>query len=301
MVLCENGYFIVNYYIPKKAVQVLRKKEFSSFDVAAAIKELKMEIADSRVNNIYQIGEKTVIFKLHKTDKPPIRLIIEAGRRIHLTSYAEENPAEPPAFCMTLRKYLRDSWLRGIEQAEFERIVTVYFDTKTGVLKLVVELFGNGNIILTNEKDVIIQALEFKKMRDRDILHNVVLQLPPTSGKNPFKVTQTELEETLKNVGQAEVVRALARFLGIGGIYAEELLLRANVDKTKPSNTLTSDEATAVFDALQSLLTPVLESNFEPKIILDNDGSFVDVVPFKLRRYEGCKSQAFPTFNGALD
>jgi predicted ribosome quality control (RQC) complex YloA/Tae2 family protein len=301
MVLCENGYFIVNYYIPKKAVQVLRKKEFSSFDVAAAIKELKMEIADSRVNNIYQIGEKTVIFKLHKTDKPPIRLIIEAGRRIHLTSYAEENPAEPPAFCMTLRKYLRDSWLRGIEQAEFERIVTVYFDTKTGVLKLVVELFGDGNIILTNEKDVIIQALEFKKMRDRDILHNVVLQLPPTSGKNPFKVTQTELEETLKNVGQAEVVRALARFLGIGGIYAEELLLRANVDKTKPSNILTSDEATAVFDALQSLLTPVLESNFEPKIILDNDGSFVDVVPFKLRRYEGCKSQAFPTFNGALD
>jgi len=65
---------------------------------------------------------------------------------------------------MTMRKYLRDSWLRGIEQIEFERIVTVFFETKTGLLKLVVELFGDGNIILTNEKDVIIQALEFKKM-----------------------------------------------------------------------------------------------------------------------------------------
>ena len=279
----------------------MRKKEFSSFDIAAAIKELKTTLADSRVNNIYQLNEKTVIFKLHKTDKPPIRLVIEAGRRLHATSYAEENPAEPPAFCMTLRKYLRDSWLRGIEQAEFERIVTVYFGTKTGVLKLVVELFGDGNIILTNDKDVIIHAVAFKKMRDRDILHNVVLQLPPSSGKNPFKVTQSEVEETLKNAGQTEVVRALARFLGIGGVYAEELLLRANVDKAKASNTLTIDEANAVFDALQSLLAPVLEGKFEPSIILGDDGSFLDVVPFKLKRYEDCKIQAFSSFNGALD
>ena len=282
-------------------MQGLRKKEFSSFDIAAAIKELKTTLADSRVNNIYQLNEKTVIFKLHKTDKPPIRLVIEAGRRLHATSYAEENPAEPPAFCMTLRKYLRDSWLRGIEQAEFERIVTVYFGTKTGVLKLVVELFGDGNIILTNDKDVIIHAVAFKKMRDRDILHNVVLQLPPSSGKNPFKVTQSEVEETLKNAGQTEVVRALARFLGIGGVYAEELLLRANVDKAKASNTLTIDEANAVFDALQSLLAPVLEGKFEPSIILGDDGSFLDVVPFKLKRYEDCKIQAFSSFNGALD
>ena len=80
----------------------MRKKEFSSFDIAAVIKELKPRLADSRVNNIYQLDEKTVIFKLHKTDLPPIRLVMEAGRRLHATSYAAENPAEPPAFCMTL-------------------------------------------------------------------------------------------------------------------------------------------------------------------------------------------------------
>ena len=222
------------------AVPTLRKKDFSSFDIAAAIKELKITLADSRVNNIYQLDEKTVIFKLHKTDQPPIRLVMEAGRRLHVTSYAEENPAEPPAFCMALRKYLRNSWVTGIDQYEFERIVTVTFRTKTGLLKLVVELFGEGNLILTNEQNVIIHALAFKKMRDRDILHNIVLQLPPSSGKNPFKVTQSELEEALKNAGETEVVRSIARFLGVGGVYAEEILLRANVDKTKHCNTVTS-------------------------------------------------------------
>jgi len=282
-------------------VPVLRKKEFSSFDISAAIQELKAAIADSRVNNIYQLDEKTVIFKLHKTDMPPIRLVIEAGRRFHTTSYAEENPAEPPAFCMVLRKYLRDAWFAGLDQFEFERIVTVSFRTKTGILKLVIELFGEGNIILTNEQNVIIHALAFKKMRDRDILHNVVLQLPPSSSKNPFKVTQDELEEALKNAGETEVVRATARFLGVGGVYSEEILLRAGVEKTKHSSTLTKAEVEGIFGALQDLLSAISNMHLEPCIILGEDDDFLDVVPLKLKRYEGFKTQAYSTFNQALD
>jgi predicted ribosome quality control (RQC) complex YloA/Tae2 family protein len=298
----ENGYFIDYSNIDSESlVDALRKKEFSSFDIAAAIKELKTTLADSRVNNIYQLDEKTVVFKLHKTDKPPIRLVMEAGRRLHVTSYAEENPSEPPAFCMALRKYLRNAWVAGIDQYEFERIVTVGFRTKTGVLKLVVELFGEGNIILTNEQNVIINALAFKKMRDRDILHNVVLQLPPSSGKNPFKVTQNELEEALKSADETEVVRSIARFLGVGGVYAEEILIRANVDKTKHCNVVTAEEAKGIFEALQALLAAVSGGNLEACIVLSEDGNFVDVVPIKLKRYEGCKVQVYDSFNQALD
>jgi predicted ribosome quality control (RQC) complex YloA/Tae2 family protein len=282
-------------------VDALRKKDFSSFDIAAVIKELKTTLDQSRVNNIYQLDEKTVIFKLHKTDMPPIRLVMEAGRRLHVTSYAEENPAEPPAFCMALRKYLRNAWVAGIDQYEFERIVTISFRTKTGVLKLVVELFGDGNLILTNEKNVIIQALALKKMRDRDILHNVVLELPPSSGKNPFKVTQTELEEALKNAGETEAVRSIARFLGVGGVYAEEILLRAKVDKTKHCNTLTSEEVRVIYETLQTLLAAVSGGNLEAAIALDEDGEFLDVVPIKLKRYEGFKTQVYSSFNQALD
>jgi predicted ribosome quality control (RQC) complex YloA/Tae2 family protein len=279
----------------------MRKKEFSSFDIAAAAKELKPTVADSRVNNIYQFSEKTFIFKLHKTDTPPIRLVVEAGRRLHLTSYAEESPAEPPPFCMMLRKYLRDSWLRSVEQYEFERIVTLTFDTKTGLIRLVVELFGDGNIIITNEKNIIIQALAFKKMRDRDVVRGVALDYPPASGKNPFKVTEPELQEALKAAGDTEVVRTLARFLGVGGVYAEELLLRADVEKSKPCRDLSQTEVEKVFAGLRSLLKPLEEGKFEPSIIQDEEGVFLDVVPFKLKRYERCKTQVFGSFNAALD
>ncbi len=279
----------------------LVKKEFSSFDIAAATRELQPTVANSRVNNIYQFGEKTFIFKLHKTDSPMLRLVIEAGRRLHGTSYTEESPSEPPPFCMTLRRYLRDSWLRSVEQVEFERIVTITFETKTGLLKLLVELFGEGNLILTNEQGIIIQALAFKKMRDRDVVRGVELVYPPASGRNPFRVTEGELQDIIKAGGDSEVVRVLARGLGFGGTYAEETLLRAGMEKRRPCKNISEDDVHSVFCALQTVLAPVLEGKFEPEIVLDEEGGYQDVVPFKLKRYANAQTKSFETFNAALD
>jgi predicted ribosome quality control (RQC) complex YloA/Tae2 family protein len=279
----------------------LSKKESTSFDVTAVVHELKDAIVNSRVNNVYQLDVKTLLLKLHKTDKPPLRLVLEAGRRLHLTAYALETPLVPPAFCMALRKHLRSAWLLGVEQYEFERIIIFHFKTKTGVLRLILELFGEGNIILTGEKGEILQALIFKRMRDRNILRCEVFQFPPSSGENPFKVTKEELENALKDFGDVEVVRAIARFLGVGGVYAEEVLLRADVEKTKHCKALTSPEVSAIFDGLQSLLLTISSFRMEPCIVLAEDGSFLDVVPFRLKRYEAYKFQPYGSFNEALD
>jgi len=279
----------------------LPKKEITSFDISAVVHELNEALANSRVNNVYQLDAKTLLLKLHKTDAPPLRLVMEAGRRVHLTSYALETPLVPPAFCMALRKYLRGAWLDSVEQYEFERIVIFHFKTKEGMLQLILELFGEGNIILTDEKGTILQALVFKRMRDRNILRGEAFQFPPSSGKNPFKLTREEFESVLKTLGDVEVVRALARSLGVGGVYAEEILLRADVDKTKHCNALTNAEADAIFDCLQSLLSALSSFKVEPHIVLAEDGSFLDTAPFKLKRYEACTVQAYKSFNEALD
>lgn len=263
--------------------------------------ELREALVDSRVNNVYQLDAKTLLLKLHKTDAPPLRLVMEAGRRLHLTAYALEKPLVPPAFCMALRKYLRSAWLSSVEQYEFERIVIFHFKTKAGMLRLILELFGEGNIILTDEKGEILQALVFKRMRDRNILRGEAFMFPPSSGENPFTLTKEELENVLKTLGDTEVVKALARSLGVGGVYAEEILLRANVDKTKHCNTLTASEADTIFGCLQSLLSALSSFTVEPHIVLAEDGSFLDTTPFKLKRYEAFAVQAYNSFNEALD
>jgi len=280
---------------------MLRKKEFTSFDVAAVVRELKGTILDARVSNVYQLDSKTLLFKLHKPEKPVFGLVLESARRLHLTAYMVEKPLVPPAFCMALRKYLRNGWLTDIEQYEFERVVVFSFKTKAGKLRLVLELFGEGNIILVDEKGEILHALAYKRMRDRNILRGEAFVFAPPSGKNPFKVREKEFRKELRNFGDVEVVRALARFLSIGGVHAEEVLLMAGVDKTKPCNALSESDVDAIFDSLQDLLSQVLSGKLEPCVVLDDAGGFVDVVPFRLRRYEGFKHQPYNSFDEALD
>ena len=276
-------------------------KEFTSFDVAAVVRELKEAILDSRVSNIYQLNSKTLLFKLHKPDKPAFGLVMESAKRLHLTSYTIEKPLVPPAFCMALRKYLRNSWLIGIEQYEFERVVVFSFKTKAGGLKLVLELFGEGNIILVNEEGRILHALVYKRMRDRNILREEAFAFAPSIGKNPFKIKREDMWEGLRAFSDVEVVRALARFLSIGGVYAEETLLRVGIDKSKSCNKLNESESDAVYDALQTLLSHVLTGELEPCIVLDENDGFVDVVPFRLKRYEHFKNRPYASFSEALD
>jgi predicted ribosome quality control (RQC) complex YloA/Tae2 family protein len=283
-----------------RCVQLL-KKEFTSFDVWAVVHELRQQICDSRVNNIYQLDPTTFVFKLHKPDTPPLQLVVESGKRLHLTAYVPEKPLHPPDFCMALRKHLRDAWLRDVEQYEFERVVKLFFENKMGKYTLVLELFGDGNLILVGEKGEVVQALVFKRMRDRNILRGECYQPPPALGKNPMKASMEDVEKIFEACADMEVVRAIARSLGVGGVYAEEILARAGVDKSKHCNELTRERIEAVYGSLQSLVSTIVGFKFEPRIVLDGDGSYLDAVPFPLKRYDAAGFVAHGTFNEALD
>lgn len=276
------------------------KKEITSFDIAAVVFELKQRITGAWVTNIYQTDIKTLVFKLHQPDQPPLNLLIKAGNRLHLTGFVHEKPAKPSAFCMTLRKYLRDGKIQAMEQHEFERIITIMVKAKQAEYKLISELFGEGNIILVDAQSKILQALSYRRMRDRNILRNETLQYPPPSGKNPFKIERKDLDE-LKNFGQLETVKALARFLGIGGFYAEEILLRAHIDKNAYCDSLSTSELDMIFSNLKELLSKIETGQIKPAIILNEKGERVDVVPFPLEKYSAFQTEPYPFFNEALD
>ncbi len=281
----------------------MNKRVFTSFDVAAVVRELKESILDARVNNVYQLEIKTLLFKLHKTDKPAFRLILEAGKRLHLTAYTAEKPQVPPAFCMGLRKYLRNSRLVELDQNEFERVVILSFKTNAGIVKLILELFGEGNIILTGENGKILQALLYKRMRDRSILRGEAFKFAPPSGKNPQKLDVRTFVDGLKAYEDVEIVRAVARFLSVGGMYAEETVLRAGIDKKTICSALGEIQIRAVLNVVQALVSQATTGRLEPCIVYDSDGNFVDVVPIRLEQYGGgnFKLQSYRSFNEALD
>jgi predicted ribosome quality control (RQC) complex YloA/Tae2 family protein len=279
----------------------LLKREFTSFDLAVVVRELKNSILGSRVVNVYQLNPKTLLFKLHRPEKPVFWLVMEAGRRLHLTSYALEKPSKPPAFCMALRKHLRGGWLVDVEQYRFERVAVFSFRAKAGGLRLILELFGDGNVVLVDEGGIILQALAYKRMRDRNIIRGEKFIFAPSSGRNPLEVGGEEFAVGLRAFGDVEVVRAIVRLISIGGLYAEEVLLRAEVDKAKPCSALSKAEVNGIFSCLQDLLSAVSCGELAPSIVLDAEGGFVDVVPFRLKRYGEFQHRPYASFNEALD
>jgi predicted ribosome quality control (RQC) complex YloA/Tae2 family protein len=236
-------------------------REFTSFDVAAVVRELKNTITDAIVSNVYQIDGKTLLLKLHKPNEPSLSLVMEAGKRLNLTTYVVEKPLRPPAFCMAMRKYLRNARLLNVEQHEFERVAVFSFKTYEGNMVLILELFGDGNIVLVSEKGIILQALAYKQMRDRNVLRGESFKFAPSAGKNPYSVRDEEIASCLKASSDTQVVRAITRILSVGGIFAEEVLARAGVEKTKPVGQLSDEEIAAIIANMRRLLIQIKGEN----------------------------------------
>lgn len=264
------------------------------------VSELNQMIKGAYIDNIYQTNHATFILKLRQPNTPTLHLLIESGKRFHLTSYTYKKPQRPPTFCMALRKYLRNGKVTEILQHEFERLITIKVGAKEGDFQLICELFGEGNTILVNPENKILHALTYRKMRDRNILRGETLQYPPSSGKNPYEVNRQDFDE-IKKLKQLEIVKALTKFLSIGGLYAEEILHRAQIDKNTSCESLTKQQLDGIFNQLQEILSHIQNDNVKPHIIIDEKSEWIDANPIPLSRYVGFQQKSYKTMNETLD
>lgn len=276
------------------------KETLTSFDLAAIVLELKEQLEGARIQNIYQTKGKILILKLHRSNRPTMNLLVEPGKRLHLTSYQIEKPQKPPSFCMALRKHLRNSVITEISQHKFERIFSLKARTREGEYCLLIELFGDGNAILVDPQGTIKQALRFKRMRDREILRGKPFRHAPSSGKSPLNVSSTDLSELKKQEG-LEIVKALTKSLSISGQYSEEVLLRAHVDKTKRVETLQNKDIAQLSKAFDEVLSYLRTGKLHPCLVIDDAGIWIDVTPIPLQNYRNLKCKKFESFNEALD
>jgi len=274
------------------------KDGLSSFDVTVLLTELRQLIIGARIDNIYQINPNLLLFRIRKTGQQTLDLLLEAGKRFNLTSYKLSIPKRPPSFCMALRKYLRNSKILDITQHKFDRIIVLKASTSRGEYALEVEFFGNGNMILMDQNKIILQALHYRRMKDREIIRGVEFAFPPSIGLDPRYIDRSDLD-ALRELQNMSVVRGLTRLLSLGGVYAEEILLRASLEKNRPCKTLSVEELDRIYSSILELVKSI--DNPQPGIIINEEGEWIDVVPFSLKIYSTFEVKHYPSFNEAVD
>lgn len=271
------------------------KQEMSSVDVAALVRELHPRLLDSKIMKIYQHSPDEIRIGLHIFKEGRTNLIIEAGKRFHLTKNPETAVKLPQSFPMLLRKHLTGGRITDVVQYDFDRIIILHIQRGVDKTMLLIELFSRGNIVLLDSEKRIILPLKSISFRDRKVRGGEQYELPAAQ-LSPITATAEELKEIFAH-SDSDIVRTMATKMNMGGQYSEEVCLRAGIEKSTPAKDLI--DPTPIQNALAEVFKP-LSTELKPHILTKN-GIKIDVLSFPLSQNETNEKIFFPTFNEALD
>ena len=145
------------------------KWRFSLLDVVASRASLGEALQGYRVNNIYDVNDKTYLFKMHRTQGEgggKKVLLLESGVRFHLTAFTRDKSDTPSPFTMKLRKHVRGRRLVNIRQLGMDRVVCFTFGQNEAAYHLVLELYDKGNVVLCNHAYEIVALLRSSQHLD---------------------------------------------------------------------------------------------------------------------------------------
>ena len=275
-------------------------KSMSNVDVYTVSDELNNLLKGARVDKSFQPTKDIVVMRFHVPGTGRIDLVMQCGSRIHTSQYPLENPTTPPTFPMLLRKRVKGAHVESIKQHNFDRVVEIRVK-KDQYYTIIVELFDKGNIILLDDENNIILPLKRKQLSARDISSKREYVFPEERGINPISVSESELKELFKNT-DSDLVRTLA-MNGLGSLYAEEIIKRANdnveVDKNTPATELTDTQISEIYNAIKELFDNLKNGLIKPQIVKKD--SKEDVVPLDLVKYQDFEKTYYDNFNEACD
>ena len=283
--------------------------------LACLRRELTEVLPDARVDKIYQPEREELIIALRYRGGAE-RLYLSAhaaAPRVHFTKEAPENPAQPPMFCMLLRKRLTGGRLAAIRQDGFERALYFDFDCISELgdpvrLTLAAEIMGrHSNLILVGEDGIIIDAIKriYPDMSSvRPILPGMQYEAPPApAGRFDLsRHTPEELAGAVKDGKDAPLSKALLVLSqGLSPLSCREIAFRACGGRDPQVSELTPAEWTKFTDCIRRTQNAAIGGGV-PYLLTKPDGtpleySFQPIIQYGL----DARGQEMPSYSALLD
>lgn len=254
---------------------------FDGIVIRAIVRELSDLLTKGRINKIYQPNPRDLVFQIRSGGKNH-KLLMSANPtypRIYLTGGSFTNPAEPPMFCMLLRKHCEGAIIEGIRQEGMERIITIETVKRDELgdeqkKQLIIEIMGrHSNIILVDEKTgTIIDGIQH--VTPAISSYRVVLPgrpyLPPPP-QNKINPLEGDRETFIKllNLNEGKIEKQLvAKFTGLSPQIGKEIVYRAGLPTREN-----------LWNAFQQVVNPIKEHQYEPAIYYRENRAAFSVVP----------------------
>lgn len=174
-------------------------------------------------------------------------------------------------FAQQLRARLSGGRLASAEVAWFDRVLTLRFETLSGLLALILEVMGrHSNLILVDDTRVagVFKPVTPSMSRTRPVLPGDRYEPVPRMRPTPDEIAISDLRRVL--AGGAPVSEVLIKnVLGISPPVAAHLARQAGLDPTRPAP---PDAADALARGLEGLAAILRTRAFAPTLYLDAAG-----------------------------
>ncbi|MBA43143.1 MAG: hypothetical protein CMF62_03925 [Magnetococcales bacterium] len=282
----------------------MSKLKFTSHDTKAMVKSL--DLNNYRLNNIYYIDNKSIMLKFTNQNEKKF-LLLDSGNVFY--PYLDKFISTKTfisTFVGKLRKHLVNKRLKYISQLGEDRIVDFCFGFDDIEYHILLELYGKGNIILTDNEYTILTLIHPFYYNDTEDSKVKV------GNKYPFHYACKNKEAY--NVKQSDLVNYFKKELSNKPISIKEFLSRSPISVFSPiiinhaisnlgidiNNKITKDDdyknITIHFDSIMSEINKLLNLKEFKGYILEN-GQFI---PYLYHQYKNIKYEEYETFGEAV-
>lgn len=274
----------------------------------SAMNELNKRLAGGKIDKIQQTDKEELLLMVRSLGQT-YRLLINASaadNRVQITELKKQAPSEAPMFCMLLRKRIAGGKIVRFEQERLDRVLKISIETYNdlgdlSVFALYCELMGkHSNIILVNEKGVIVDAIKHVGLRMssvRFVMPGLEYSAPPAQDKqDPSKASADDFSMAMCMVGMS-IAKALSNaFFGLSPAVAAQLAARYT-DKTECTQ-LSEAEREELAERLAAFYADMAQGKEKASAVLNALGETEAVYPFAI---SGSGIKLYDSIGEALD
>ena len=267
------------------------------------LRHIKKEIEDAalgaRVSQIYQPNRDELVLVL-RTYEGTRKLLLSSranSPRVNFCVKTPENPAQPPMFCMLLRKRLGGGKLVSLRQPGCDRVLFLDFDCINELgeqegLSIVCEIMGmySNLIVINRDTGIILDAIkrvDLTVSSRRFVLPNIPYELPDAQDK--LNILEHSAEEMAEAACRLPAETVLSQALmstvqGVSPIVTRELEYRVGEGTT---NRLTGAAYARLIEVLRGFKETAESCGERPCIVYREDGRPMDFSFMPICQYGG--------------
>lgn len=283
--------------------------------IHALADQLQQQLVGSRIDKIQQPDASTVILSVRQPGHSG-KLLLSCNAqtaRIALTTGSRPSPAQPPLFCMVLRKHLEGSKIVEIRQPGWERMVEIvcegYDELGEKATRILIgEFMGkHSNLILINPQNNMIldsaRRLSFDMSQYRQVLPGLTYITPPPQDKiSLLELTQEQMIAFFLDAPSSQSLKKilLNHIAGFGPQTAAEIIHRSGLAPDDRVDFLGQYDYDRIWQQLLWLRQLLETKAYQPTIVEDGKKALA-FAPFPLQQYAQYEQHQLETMSQLVE